>query len=93
MVHGTPGIKADIDGVQRSLIIDTDPDVSILKPGISSANIRVTTLRPYGVTGENLQMKSRQTFSLGLGDRNFDHKFLVCPLPTEAGGLLGTDFL
>jgi hypothetical protein len=45
MEHGTPAIKADIEGVERSLIIDTGSDVSILKPGISNANIRDTALR------------------------------------------------
>jgi len=59
MEHGTPAIKADIEGVERSLIIDTGSDVSILKPRILNANIRDTTLRPYGVTGENLEVKSR----------------------------------
>jgi len=93
MEHGTPAIKADIEGVKRSLIIDTGSDVSILKPGISNANIRDTTLRPYGVTGETLEVEGRQTVSLGLGGRKFDHTFLVCPLPTEAARLLGTDFL
>jgi len=93
MEHGTPAKKADIEGVERSLIIDTGSEMSILKPEISNANIRDTTLRPYGVTGETLEVKARQTVSLGLGSRNFDHTFLVCPLPTEAAGLLGTDFL
>ena len=93
MEHGSPAIRADIEGVERSLIIDTSSDVPILKPGISNAYIKDTTLRPYGVTGETLEVKGRQTVSLGLGGRKFDHKFLVCPLPTEAAGVLGTDFL
>ena len=93
MEDGTPAIKVDIQGVERSLIINTGSDVSILKLGISNANIRDTTLRPYGVTGETLEMKGRQPVSLGLGGQKFDHTFLVCPLPTEAAGLLGTDFL
>jgi len=93
MEHGTPAIKADIEGMESSLIIDTSSDVSILKPEISNANIRVTTLRPYGVTGENLEVKGRQTVSLGLVGRTFYHTFLVCPITTEAAGLLGTDFL
>lgn len=62
MEHGTPAIKADIEGVERSLI-DTGSDVSILKPGISNANITDTTLRPYGVTGETREVKSLQTVS------------------------------
>jgi len=93
MEHGTPSIKADIEGVERSLIVDTGSDVSILQPGISNTSMRSTTLRPYGVTGETLDVKGRQTVSLGLVGWKFDHTFLVCPLPTEAAGLLGTAFL
>ena len=61
MKHGTPVIKADIEGVERSLIVDTGSDVSILQPGISKACISDTTLGPYGVTGETLDSKGRQT--------------------------------
>jgi len=45
------------------------------------------------VTGEILDVKGRQTYSLGLVGRNYNRKFLVFPVPTEAAGLLGTDFL
>jgi len=93
MEHGSPDINSDIEEVDRSLIIDTVSEVSILEPGISNVNIRDTTLRPYGVTGETLEVKGRQTVSLGLGGRNFDHTFLMCPLPAAAAELLGTAFL
>ena len=62
--------------MERSLIIDTGSDVAILKLRISKVNIRGNTLSPYGVTGENLDVKGRQTVSLGLGDLKFDHNFL-----------------
>jgi len=52
-----------------------------------------TSLRPFGVTGETLEVKGRQLVSFTLGEQKFDHMFLVCPLPTEAVGLIGTDFL
>ena len=93
MEHGTPLIKADIEGEDRSLIVDTGSDVSILQPGISRANMRSSTLRPYGVTGETLDVRGKQKVALDIGGKKFDHTFLVCPLPTEAAGLLGTDFL
>jgi len=93
MEHPTPSIKAHIDGAERSLITDTGSDVSILQPVVSNTSMRSVTLRPYGVTGETLDVKGRQTVSLGLRGRMFDHTFLVCPLPMEAAGLLGTDFL
>jgi len=57
MEHGTPSIKADIEGVERSLNIDTGSDVSILQPGISCNALRSTTLRPHGLTGETLDVK------------------------------------
>ena len=53
----------------------------------------INSLRPFGVTGESLDVKFRQLVSFTLGERNFDHMFLVCPLPTEAAGLICTDFL
>jgi len=49
--------------------------------------------RPYGVTGEVLDIKGRQTVSFRLNGREFKHTFLVCSLPTEAAGIIGTDFM
>ena len=45
------------------------------------------------MTGESLDIKGRQLVSFTLGGRKFYRMFLVRPLPTEAAGLLGTDFL
>ena len=50
-------------------------------------------MRPYGVTGETLDVKGRQAVSFVLGGREFNHQFVVCSLPTDAEGLLGMDFL
>jgi hypothetical protein len=77
----------------RSLIVDTGSSVSILQPRVSSSEVKVTSLKPYGVTGEALDIKGRQAVSFELGGREYNHTFLVCALPTEAAGLLGTDFV
>jgi len=45
------------------------------------------------VTEEIHDVNGWQMVSWGLFGRKFDQKFLVCPLPTEAAGLLGTYFL
>ena len=55
--------------------------------------MRDTSLTQFSVTGEDLDIKGRQLVSFTLGGQKFDHVFLVCPLPTEAAGLIGTDFL
>jgi hypothetical protein len=67
--------------------------VSILQPGVSRRDLRDTSLRLLGVTGETLDVNGRQLFSFTLGGLKFDHTFLVCPLPTEAAELIGTNFL
>jgi len=73
--------------------LDTGSNVSILKSGISSSDVKVTDARPYGVTGEVLDIKGRQAVSFQLNGREFKHTFLVCSLPTEAAGIRGTDFM
>jgi hypothetical protein len=64
-----------------------------MQPGISRSDVRATSLKPFGVTGEALDFRGQQTISITIGGREFKHKFLVCSLPTEAAGLLGTDFM
>jgi hypothetical protein len=77
----------------RRLIIDTGSNVSILQPGISGSDVMVTNMKPYGVTGQELDIKGRQAVTFEFGCREFRHTFLVCSLPTDAAGLLVTDFM
>ena len=91
--HDTPSISVNIERVARCLILDTGPKVSIMQPGISGSAVEVTHIRPYGVTGKGLNIKGQQTVSFVVDGREFSHTFLLCSLPTDAAGLLGTDFL
>jgi hypothetical protein len=50
-------------------------------------------MKPYGVTGEVLDIKGHQSVSFRLNGCEFNHSFLVCSLPTDAAVLLSTDFL
>ena len=89
---GTPTVRVEIEGMPRSLIIDTGSNVSILQPGMSRCDVSVTTTRSHDVTGEVLDIKGLQSVTFTLNGREFTHAFLVCDLPAEAAGLLGTDF-
>ena len=71
---------------------DTGSNVSILQPGVSSSEVKESLLKPFGLTGEVLDVIGHQQVSFTLGGRRLDHLFLVCPLPTETAGLLGMDF-
>jgi len=46
MEHDTSVMKANIEVVERNLIVDTSSNLSIFQPGISKASIRDTTLTP-----------------------------------------------
>jgi len=41
----------------RRLILDTCSGISILQPGVSRSDVSITNLKPYGVTGEALDIK------------------------------------
>jgi len=45
----------------------------------------------YGVTGDLLDIKGRQSVSFMLDGCEFKHTFLVCSLPTDTVYLVGTD--
>jgi hypothetical protein len=72
--------------------VDTSSSVSILQLRVSNSEVRVTSLKPYGVTGGDLHIKERQSVTFELDGYEYNRKFLVCALPTDAASLLGTDF-
>ena len=92
MEQGAPTISVEIDGVARRLILDTDSNVLILQTRVSTGDVKVTLAKPYGVTGEDLDIKGQQSVSFKLNGREYNHTFLACSLPTDAASLLGTDF-
>jgi hypothetical protein len=55
--HGTSTISVEIEGLARRLNLDTGSTVSILQPGISKGDVSVTTMEPFGVTGNTLDIK------------------------------------
>jgi len=92
MEQGAPTISVEIEGMSRSLIVDTGSTISIFQPGVSRSDVHVTAVEPYGVTWDVLDIRGQQSITFRLNGREFTHS-LVCPLPTKAAGLLGTDYL
>jgi hypothetical protein len=60
---GSPIISMEVEGEQRKLIVDTGSNVSILQPGVSRIRTSATPVRPYGLTGEILDVKGQQHVS------------------------------
>ena len=77
--QGAPSVALEIEGRARRMIVDTGSNVSILQPGVSRIEIRDSTLKPFGVTGEVLSIKGQQRVSFELGGRKFVHQFWYGP--------------
>jgi hypothetical protein len=75
------------------MIVYNGSNISILQPGISKSEMKFTDPRPYGLTGETLDVKGHQTVSFVLSGRKFNHQFWGFSFPTETAGLLGLFFL
>jgi hypothetical protein len=93
MEQGTHTVTVFIEGAQRDLILDTGSNISILQPEVSRSDVRCTSIKPYGVTGETLEIRGQQAVSFKLDRHEFKHQFYVCSLPTNADGLIGLDFM
>jgi len=81
--------SVEIYGVSRSVIIDTDSNISILQPPVSSSAVRITLTKQHALAGEFLVVKGLQMITFWLNMRECTHTFLVCILPTEAAGSTG----
>jgi hypothetical protein len=74
MERGCPAISVKIEGGTKRLIKDEVSSVSILQPGVSMSEIGVTAIKPYGFTGESLDIQGRQClFSFGRKKRLDTH--------------------
>ena len=74
-------------------IIDTVSSISIIQPGVCYSEVRPTILSPFGVTGNELEIKGVQEVEFYLNNRKFSHQFCVCSLPPDADGFVGMHFL
>jgi len=55
----------------------------IMQPGIVKSNVQVTTMEPYWVTGDNLDMKGQQTVTFRMKGKRLINPFLVCSPPPQ----------
>jgi hypothetical protein len=90
---GTPTVDVEIAGTQREFVLDTGSGISLIQAGVYPSEVKPTNLRPFCVTGKELQLKGVQEVLFSLGGMRLSHQFCVCSLPTEADGILGVDFL
>jgi hypothetical protein len=75
MEQGSPVVSIEIDNEPKSVIIDTGSIVSILQPGALGSDMQVTAVKPYGVTGEDLDVRRKQCVTFLMGGKSFKNIF------------------
>jgi hypothetical protein len=80
-------------GHLRPFLVDTGSSVSQVQPGISSEKMTRAEVAPYGITGDELNIKGEQNLKFNINGQLYRHKFCVCALSTDADAIVGTDFL
>jgi len=78
---------------QKSFIVDTGSNVSLIKSGVSNKKIDVAIIVPYGVKGEELEVKGVPRIEFYCNNQKYLYQLYVCSLPTDADGIIGMDFL
>jgi len=91
--EGLPTIRVKVCGVRRRFIVDSGYGVSLIQPGVRGGKIKPSTATTIGVTGNRLRLMGEQEICFSLNGCIYEHTFGILPLPTDADGILGTDFL
>jgi hypothetical protein len=91
--HGTPTVAVNIQGAERILIVYSGSSCSLLQPGVAEIPLEGTSLEPFGVTGDSLDIVGEKQVLFQTGGVTLNHSFLVCKLPTSAEGIIGLNFL
>lgn len=87
LMAGASTIQATILGFHSVLIVDTGSSISLIQPGVCSSEVKPTSLAPFGVMDNKLEIKEIQEVEFHLEDWKFHHRFCACSLPTDADGI------
>jgi hypothetical protein len=91
-LHTAPIIRVNMDGHTRTFLLDTGSSLSLIQPGISSVKLTRAEVTPYGVTGDQLNIKGEQDLRFQINGQMYSLSFCVCALSTDADAIVGTDF-
>ena len=91
--QGKPRVRVKIRRVNTEFIVDSGSGVSLIKPGIPHGQVKPFWTTSFGVTGDELDTRGEQDVQFCLKNWNNRNTFCVCPLPTNADGIVGMYFL
>jgi hypothetical protein len=86
-------LEVEVENQLHRFLIDSGASLSLVKPRISQVEVRPTNMAARGITGAKLKSLGNQTIEIKLGNRVYQHEFLVIPLNVDYSGVLGLDIL
>jgi hypothetical protein len=76
-------LEVQVEGVTLQFLVDSGASLSLVKPGVSQAEVRLTELAARGITGTKLKSVGTQDIGIQVGNRVYVHEFLVTHLDVE----------
>ena len=73
-------------------MIDARYSLCLIQSGVCSTPVKHANVTPYGVTGDELQLKGVQ-LEFKINGERYRHVFCVCSLSRDADATIATDFL
>jgi len=76
-LNGAPVLRSIIEGRPRVILVDTGSSISLIQPGVSASNLNQAIVTPFGITGDELQVKGEQRVPITVNGKDFVHVFCV----------------
>jgi predicted aspartyl protease len=86
-------IILQIQGKKYEFLIDTGADVCLVQPYVGDEPTEEIRDAVRGVTGKELEIKGSKRLEFLIGNKKYDHDFLVARFPIKNDGIIGLDLL
>ena len=91
---GNELLEVEVEGQFHQFLVDSGASLSLVKRGVSKAELRLTNTTARGITGVKLKSLGTQIIEIKLGNKTYKHEFLVTPLDVDYQSVskVSTDF-
>jgi hypothetical protein len=84
-------LEVEVEGEFHQFLVDSGASLSLVKPGVSQAEVCPTNTAARGITGIKLKSLGTQIIEIKLGKKIYTHESVLTPLDVEYSGVLGLD--
>jgi hypothetical protein len=76
-LNSAPIVREVIDGLHRTILLDTGSNLSLIQPGVRALKINRASVTLFGVTGDELREKGEQLVTFTINEETYGHEFYV----------------